>query len=65
MTLRLDEEQDRVLTALAKSQGISKQEATLRAIEEAAQRQLHESQVAASSSRMRERYADLIDRLGE
>lgn len=36
MTLRLTEEQDRLLQRLADSQGISKQEAVTRAIETAA-----------------------------
>ena len=38
MTLRLTDEQDRALTALAEAQKISKQEAAIRAIEDAASR---------------------------
>ncbi|MBE7189945.1 hypothetical protein [Jatrophihabitans endophyticus] len=38
MTLRLTDEQDRALTALAEAQKISKQEAAVRAIEDAASR---------------------------
>lgn len=43
---------------------MSKQEATVRAIRESAQRRLHEHAVARSSQRVRERYADVLDRLG-
>lgn len=64
MTLRLDEEQNRALEALARIDGISKQEAALRAILEAFARRSHEADLRAASERNRERYADLLDRLG-
>lgn len=40
MTLRLTEEQDRMLQELADAQGVSKQEAAVRAIEESARRRV-------------------------
>ncbi|MBO3724697.1 CopG family transcriptional regulator [Actinomyces bowdenii] len=64
MTLRLTEDDERILTLLADTQGISRQEATVRAIREAAERRGHESTVSESSARVRVRYADLLDRLG-
>lgn len=65
MTLRLTDEQERALAALADAQGISKQEATVRAILEAADRRVQTDDVAALSARGRERYADLLDRLAQ
>lgn len=64
MTLRLSPEDERALTALAESEGVSKQEATARAIREAAARRGHEERVRELSAHARERYADLLDRLG-
>ncbi|MGO1401720.1 MAG: CopG family transcriptional regulator [Flaviflexus sp.] len=64
MTLRMSEDDDRVLAALAEADGISKQEATIRAIHEVAARRGHAESVAASSARARSRYAELLERLG-
>lgn len=64
MTLRLTAEQDRLLALLAEQDGVSKQEATVRAITETASRRLHESRVRTLSAEARDRYADLLDRLG-
>lgn len=64
MTLRLTPEDERLLAALADAEGISRHEATLRAIREAAARRVHEAKVAELSARARERYADVLDRLG-
>lgn len=65
MTLRLTDEQDAALTALANAQGISKNEAAARAIE----RQLAETEgerdfVAALDDTLT-RYPSTIKRLGE
>ena len=65
MTLRLTPEDEQVLGELAAAQGISRQEATVRAIHEAAARLGHASAVNEWSERGRERYADLLRRLGE
>ena len=64
MTLRLSPEDERALAALAEAEGVSKQEATVRAIREAAWRRGHEERVRELSAHGRERYADLLERLG-
>jgi predicted transcriptional regulator len=65
MTLRLSDEQDLALEALARAEGVSKQEAAVRAITEAAARRVHEDRVRDLSVSARTRYADLLDRLGK
>lgn len=65
MTLRLTEEDERILAELAAREGISRQEATVRAIREVAARRGHEDAVRDLSERGRLRYADLLRRLGE
>ncbi len=65
MTLRLSPDDERALTELARLEGVSKQEATVRAIREAAARRGHSDQVAQLSEAARARYADLLDRLGQ
>ena len=64
MTLRLSTDDERLLASLAESEGVSKQEATLRAIRETAARRGHEARVHDLSVQARERYADVLDRLG-
>lgn len=61
MTLRLTPADEQIL---ADSQGVSRQEATIRAIREAAARQGHEQAVDRLSAQARSRYASLLDRLG-
>ncbi len=65
MTLRLTADDERVLAALAKADGISRQEATIRALHEVAQRRGHVQAVAESSARARSRYAVVLERLGQ
>lgn len=65
MTLRLTPEDERALTLLAEAEGVSKQEATVRAIRDAAARRLRRDKVATLSEAARDRYADLLDRLGK
>lgn len=65
MTLRLSEDDEKVLAALAALDGISRQEATVRAIREAAARRGHEGAVREASTEARARYADVLRRLGE
>jgi uncharacterized protein (DUF1778 family) len=65
MTLRLSPDDERALTLLAEAEGVSKQEATVRAIHEAASRRLRRDKVAALSAAARDRYSDLLDRLGQ
>ncbi len=65
MTLRLTDEQERALALLAEAEGVSKQEATVRAIMDAASRQVRSDRVAELSAKGRERYAALLARLAE
>ncbi|MDQ6642016.1 MAG: CopG family transcriptional regulator [Actinomycetota bacterium] len=65
MTLRLSKDDEQILAALAQAEGVSRQEATVRAIREAAVRRGHESQVRTLSEQARERYAFVLERLGE
>lgn len=65
MTLRLEPEDEKALALLAEADGVSKQEATVRAIREAAARRVREDKVRRLSAAARSRYADLLDRLGQ
>ncbi|HWM33653.1 MAG TPA: CopG family transcriptional regulator [Pseudolysinimonas sp.] len=65
MTLRLTDEQERALALLADAEGVSKQEATVRAIMDAASRKVRADRVADLSASARDRYADLLARLAE
>lgn len=65
MTLRLTPDDERTLSALASADGVSRQEATVRAIRETAARRGHEQAVQDLSAQARVRYADLLDRLGQ
>lgn len=64
MTLRLNDDDERILADLAKAEGTSKHEATLRAIRSAADRHRHHDAVSRASAEHRARYANLLDRLG-
>lgn len=65
MTLRLTAEQEQALALLAELDNVSKQEATVRAIMDAAARRTHSQSVRDLSAKARERYGDLLDRLGQ
>lgn len=65
MTLRLSEQDEQALATLAAFEGVSKHEATIRAIHEAAARRGHEERVSDASERVRARYADVLERLGQ
>lgn len=65
MTLRLTEEQERALALLADADGVSKHEAIVRAIADAAARRVRVGRVRALSDEGRERYASLLDRLAQ
>lgn len=65
MTLRLSDEQERALALLAESDGVSKHEAVVRAIAEAAARRVRVDRVRSLSGEGRERYAGLLDRLAQ
>jgi hypothetical protein len=64
MTLRLTADDERTLALLAQADGVSRQEATARAIRETAARRVRRDQVQALSAAARRRYADLLDQLG-
>ena len=64
MTLRLTDEDEQALALLAEAQGISKQEATVRAIRDAAARHVHQDRVSELSLAARSRYAEVFERLG-
>ena len=65
LNLRLTKEQDQLLSELARSQGMSKNEAAARAIEEAWVRRAHQGEVRELARAAAERYAALLDRLAQ
>lgn len=65
MTLRLNKDDEQLLARLAEQEGVSRQAIVISAIHEVAERRGHEAQVSAASKRARERYGDLLDRLGK
>ncbi|WP_188986402.1 ribbon-helix-helix protein, CopG family [Saccharopolyspora thermophila] len=64
MTLRLTEEENRRLTALAAAEGRSKQEVVRSALAERWARQQKEQQLHDVMQRVLPRYRGLLDRLG-
>ena len=64
MTLRLTPDDEQALTQLAEAEGVSKQEATVRAIHEAASPRLRREKVTALSAAARDPDTDQLDRLG-
>lgn len=64
LTLRTDKELERALDALAKSEGLSRQEVIRRAVLERYERAGHARKVSHSTDRMIERWGDVLDRLG-
>ncbi len=65
MTLGWEPDDERALPLLAEAQGVSKQEATVRAIREAAARRVHADKVSHLSAAARDQYGTLFDRLGQ
>jgi predicted transcriptional regulator len=65
MTLRLTDEQDAALTRLANAQGISKNEAAARAIDEGAARISREEEVRRLTREAIDQYGPLLDRLAQ
>lgn len=63
MTLRLSEDDDRALEALSAALGVSKQEATVRAIRAEAMRVADSREVRAHTAWVTENYADVLERL--
>lgn len=65
MTLRLDDETQAALDRLAALDGVSKQEAVRRAVQESAARRTHRETVRDLGAAGATRYRDLLDRLGQ
>lgn len=65
MTLRLTDEQDEILTKLAKAEGVSKNEAALRAILDRAQRTSRSEQIRRIAREIIDEDGPLLDRLAE
>lgn len=65
MTLRLNDSDDAALEALARAEGVSKQEAALRAIREKSARLSRDDEVRRMTDDIVERYGPLLDRLAE
>ncbi|MFD4467391.1 ribbon-helix-helix protein, CopG family [Rhodococcus sp. NPDC058505] len=65
MTLRLTAEQDELLSELARSEGVSKQEAVIRAIAERAARLTQDSEVRTAARGAVAEYGPLLDRLSK
>jgi len=64
LTLRTDAELERALTALAESEGLSRQEVIRRAVLERFERAAHRTKVEVSARELQERWAAVLDRLG-
>lgn len=63
-TVRTDETLEEALDALGKIEGISRQEVVRRAVLERYERSRHVDRVAASTARMKNRWGDVLERLG-
>ncbi len=64
LTLRTDKELERALDALAAAEGASRQEVIRRAVLDRYERSAHSDRVTESTSRMLERWGDVLERLG-
>lgn len=65
MTLRTTPAEDELIEELARTEGVSKHEAVLRAVRETAARTGHRRDVDDAAARVTSRYGDLLRRLGE
>lgn len=63
MTLRTTPDDDAIITRIAERQGVSKNEAVLRAVRVIDEQQSHSDQVGESASKMLDRYSGLFERL--
>lgn len=64
MTLRTDEELEKALTALAETEGTSRQEVIRRAVLERYARSGHAAKVNESAERLTDKWGDVLHRLG-
>jgi predicted transcriptional regulator len=65
MTLRLDDDEQAALKAMAEREGLSQHEAARRAILERAERMGLHDDMEGSGRRVVSRYADLLERLAQ
>lgn len=65
MTVRIDEELNQALAALAAAEGASRQEIIRRAVLERYERNGHVARVEDGSARMIDKWGDVLDRLGK
>lgn len=65
MTLRLTDEQDRLLSELARTENVSKQEAAIRAITDRAARLTQDGEVRRAARAAIADYGPLLDRLAK
>ncbi|MEO9010687.1 MAG: CopG family transcriptional regulator [Nakamurella sp.] len=65
MTLRLDDELDAQLTAVAAAERLSKQQVAVRALESYLQRHAHTDRVRALATAAAAEYSETLRRLGE
>jgi len=65
LTVRTDDEMERALTALAEEEGTSRQEVIRRAVLERYERAGHVARVHESTTRMADRWGDVLSRLGD
>lgn len=63
-TVRTDDELEQALSALAESEGLSRQEVIRRAVLERYERAGHARRVGESAERMLERWGDVVNKLG-
>jgi len=64
LTVRTDQQLEEALDALAEVEGISKQEIIRRAVLDRYQRSGHADRVDGATTRMAERWGDVLERLG-
>ncbi|MGK5112029.1 MULTISPECIES: CopG family transcriptional regulator [unclassified Geodermatophilus] len=64
LTLRTDDELEKALTALAAAEGASRQEIIRRAVLERYERSGHAARVQESSTRLIDKWGDVLHRLG-
>ena len=64
MTLRLTEDEQTALRERAEAEGISMQEAARRAVRDYVARSHHRARVAAAATRVMDKHADALERLG-
>ena len=65
MTLRLTDEEQAALRAVAQAEGVSMQDAARRAVREFVARQEHRDRVDVAAGRITTAHADALRRLGE